>query len=116
MSSVPQAANVRFDATSYMPPLTSHGPAPEQQLATGMNPKDVEGFLAALASAAEPVELSFLWRPQLRDPADELILEAAVNCGAAAVVTHNARDFRPATMRFGVRTLTPGEFLKELPK
>jgi hypothetical protein len=43
---------------------------PEQQLATGMNSKDVEGFLAAFASATEPVELNFLWRPQLRDPAD----------------------------------------------
>ena len=42
----------------------------EQQLATGMNAADVEGFLAAFASAAEPIELNFLWRPQLRDPAD----------------------------------------------
>jgi putative PIN family toxin of toxin-antitoxin system len=89
---------------------------PEQQLATGMSPKDVEGFLAAFASASEPVELNFFWRPQLRDPADELILEAAVNGRAAAVVTHNVGDFRVATMRFGVRTLTPAEFLKELPK
>jgi putative PIN family toxin of toxin-antitoxin system len=89
---------------------------PEQQLSTGMNPKAIEGFLAAFASAAEPVELNFLWRPQLRDPADELILEAAINGRAAAVVTHNVGDFRPATMRFGVRTLKPGELLKELSK
>jgi predicted nucleic acid-binding protein len=81
-----------------------------------MNPADVAGFLAALASAAEPVELNFLWRPQLRDPADEMILEAAVNGRAAAVVTHNVRDFRPATTQFGVQTLTPAEFLKELAK
>jgi putative PIN family toxin of toxin-antitoxin system len=89
---------------------------PEQQLATGMNPKDVAEFLAAFASTAEAVDLNFLWRPQLRDPADELILEAAANGRAAAIVTHNVGDFRPATMRFGVRTLTPAEFLKELSK
>jgi len=88
----------------------------EQQPATGTNRADVEGFLAAFASAAEPVELNFLWRPQLRDPADEMILEAAVNGRAAAVVTHNVDDFRPATTQFGVRTLTPAEFLKELAK
>jgi putative PIN family toxin of toxin-antitoxin system len=87
---------------------------PEQRLATGMTPEDVEGFLAAFASAAEPVELNFLWRPQLRDPADELMLEAAVNGRAEALVTHNIDDFRSATERFGVRTLTPGAFLKEL--
>jgi putative PIN family toxin of toxin-antitoxin system len=89
---------------------------PEQQLATGMNPADVEGFLAAFASAAEPVELNFLWRPQLKDPADELMLEAAVNGRAAAIVTHNVTDFRSATERFGVATMTPAEFLKELAK
>ena len=86
----------------------------EQRLATGMSPEDVEGFLAAFASAAEPVELNFFWRPQLRDPADELMLEAAVNGQAEALVTHNVGDFQSATARFGVRTFTPGAFLKEI--
>jgi predicted nucleic acid-binding protein len=72
-------------------------------------------LLAAFASAAEPVELNFLWRPQLKDPADEM-LEAAVNGRAAAIVTHNVTDFRSATERFGVATMTPAEFLKELAK
>ena len=89
---------------------------PEQQLATGLNPSDIEGFLAALASAAEPVEVSFLWRPQLRDPADEFVLEAAMNGRAEAIVTHNITDFRASAQRFGVVTLTPAEFLKELRK
>ena len=89
---------------------------PEQRLATGMNPSDIEGFLAALASAAEPVEVNFLWRPQLRDPADELVLEAAVNGRAEAIVTHNVKDFQAGAQRFGVATLTPAEFLKELRK
>ena len=88
----------------------------EQRLATGMSPEDVEGFLAAFASAAEPVELNFLWRPQLRDPADELMLEAAVNGRAEALITHNVRDFQSATARFGVRTLTPEAYLKEISK
>ena len=89
---------------------------PEQRLATGMNEDDVRGFLAALASAAEPVEISFRWRPQLRDPADELILEAAVNGQALAIVTHYVKDFEPATTRFGIRTLTPALLLRELEK
>jgi len=89
---------------------------PEQRLATAMSPEDIEGFLAALASTAEPVEVNFLWRPQLRDPADELVLEAAVNGRAAAIVTHNVTDFRSGANRFGVATLTPAEFLKELRK
>jgi predicted nucleic acid-binding protein len=89
---------------------------PEQRLATGMTPEDVEGFLAAFASAAESVELNFMWRPQLKDPADELMLEAAVNGRADALVTHNVSDFQSVTGRFGVRTLSPGAYLKELSK
>ena len=89
---------------------------PEQQLATGLNPSDIEGFPAALASASEPVEVNFLWRPQLRDPADEIVLEAAVNERAGAIITHNVRDLRSGAERFGIASLTPVEFLKELRK
>lgn len=88
----------------------------EQRLAMGMSAADVEGFLKALAAAAEPVEISFRWRPQLRDPADELMLEAAVNGRADSIVTHNVTDFEPAALKFGVRILTPAQLLKELPK
>ena len=87
---------------------------PEQRLATGMSDKDIDGFLAALASAAEPVELDFLWRPQLPDPADEIILEAAINGRAKAIVTHNIRDFLPANKVFGIAVMTPATLLKEL--
>ena len=87
---------------------------PETRLATGMTQNDVDGFLAALASAAEAVEVSFRWRPQLADPKDELVLEAAVNGKADALVTHNVRDFGPATRLFGVRVVLPRDVLKEL--
>ena len=86
----------------------------ENRLATGMSEEDVDGFLAALASAAEPIEVSFRWRPQLSDPKDELVLEAAVNGQADALVTHNVRDFEPAGRLFGLRVLLPRQVLKEL--
>lgn len=85
----------------------------EQRLATGMSEADVGGFLAAFASAAEPVEVHFRWRPQLGDPGDEMVLEAAINGAAEALVTHNVTDFLPAA-RFGVRVLAPRDVLKEL--
>jgi hypothetical protein len=44
-----------------------------------MDEKAIAGFMAAFASAAEPVEVHFLRRPQLADPDDEIVLEAAVN-------------------------------------
>ena len=87
---------------------------PEQRLATGMSEADVMGFLAAFASAAEPVDVHFLWRPLLADPDDELILECAVNGRAEAIVTHNAKDFAPAFRELRVAVLTPGVLLKSI--
>ena len=87
---------------------------PEIRLATRMSEKEVAGFLAALASASEAVEVNFRWRPQLSDPKDELVLEVAVNGGADALVTHNIRDFEPAARLFGLRVLLPRDVQKEL--
>jgi putative PIN family toxin of toxin-antitoxin system len=87
---------------------------PENRLATGMSEADVQAFLAAFASAAEGVAVNFRWRPQLKDPKDELVLEAAVNGQADALVTHNVRDFQPAARLFNLRVMLPRELLKEL--
>jgi putative PIN family toxin of toxin-antitoxin system len=86
----------------------------EHRLATGMSEADVAGFLAAFASASEGVDVHFQWRPQLSDPADEMVLEAAINGRAGALVTHNISDFAEAGRRFGLRVVAPGDLLKEL--
>ncbi|WP_428333410.1 putative toxin-antitoxin system toxin component, PIN family [Novosphingobium sp.] len=86
----------------------------EQRLAHGLGLGDVDHFLAAFASACDAVEVSFQWRPQLSDANDEMVLEAAVNEQADALVTHNVRDFAKGAARFGLRVLRPGELLKEL--
>jgi putative PIN family toxin of toxin-antitoxin system len=87
---------------------------PEQRLAHGLGIEEIDQFLAALASACDPVDVSFRWRPQLSDPQDEMVLEAAVNGSADALVTHNVRDFVNGAARFGLRLMRPGELLKEL--
>ena len=83
-------------------------------LATGLGRAEVATFLTDLAGTVTPVELHFLWRPQLRDPNDEMVLEAAVNGRAEAIVTHNVRDFGDAPGRFGVAVRTPGEVLERI--
>lgn len=86
----------------------------EHRLVTGMSEREVDGFLTAFASAAEGVDVNFRWRPQLRDPQDELVLEAAVNGHADALVTQNVRDFLDAARLFDLRVLLPREVLREL--
>lgn len=73
--------------------------------------EDVRNLLDALAGCLDQVEVRLLWRPQLRDPDDEMVLETAVNGAADAIATFNRRDFDPAASRFGIAVLTPAEFL-----
>ena len=55
----------------------------------------------------------FLWRPTLRDPDDDMVLELAVAAGCEAVVTYNVRDFR-GTDRFGIEVWTPVDLLRKV--
>lgn len=87
---------------------------PAHRTAAGLSKKEVGIFLDAIAALMEPVETHYLWRPQLRDPGDEMVLEAAVNGHAQAVVTFNGRDFGSAAARFGVELLLPREALASL--
>lgn len=75
---------------------------------------DIDNLLDAVALVAKPVRLAFLWRPGLRDPDDDMVLETAVNGHASAIVTFNLRDFGRAAERFGVEVLTPGEALRRV--
>lgn len=84
---------------------------PDQLEANGMTIELTDRFLGAFAATAEPVEVHMRWRPQLRDAGDELVLEAAINGRAEALITHNVRDFRQAAPRFGLTLTTPGGFL-----
>lgn len=86
----------------------------EHRLAAGLDLDEVSIFIDAVLAMVEPVETHFMWRPQLRDPADEMVLEAAVNGQAAAIVTFNRRDFGAAPARFGVELLTPAEALRRI--
>ena len=79
----------------------------EHRLAAALSVRQVEIFLDAVIAMAEPVKTHFLWRPQLRDPNDEVVLEAAVNGRADVLVTFNLRDFGQVPARFGVEALLP---------
>lgn len=81
--------------------------------ATGHSLRDVESIVDALAAIAEPVEVRFRTRPLLRDPNDEIVIEAASNGRADAIVTHNVKDFAPAQI-LGIDIATPAEILRRL--
>jgi predicted nucleic acid-binding protein len=87
---------------------------PEHVQGSGLSLEQVGVFLDALASFVNPVAVYFLWRPQLRDAADEMVLEAAANAQASALVSFNLRHFSPAARLFDLRVERPGVFLRSL--
>ena len=86
----------------------------EHGVASGLSPTQVGVFIDAVIALAEPVETHFLWRPQLRDPGDELVLEAAVNGQANAIVTFNQKDFGEIPRKFSVEVLAPVDALRRI--
>ena len=74
--------------------------------------RDIDHFLDFVASVAERQKITFLWRPFLPDPNDDLVLEVAVAGEVDAIVTYNRKDFIGSD-RFGIGILSPQEFIKE---
>lgn len=75
----------------------------------GLALQDIDDFVEYFCSRSRLVQIYFRWRPALRDPDDDRILEVAVRT-QSAVVTFNARDFAGAE-RFGIRVISPKEML-----
>jgi predicted nucleic acid-binding protein len=73
---------------------------------------DAEALLDAIALVAEPIRISYLWRPLLPDPGDDLVLETAVNGRADVVVTFNRRHFAPASARFAFEVVAPADAVR----
>lgn len=82
--------------------------------ASGLTASEVNEILDAVAKVANPVPLRFLWRPRLKDPADEMVLETAVNGGADWLVTFNVRHLADAAREFGIRVGRPFEVWKQV--
>lgn len=88
----------------------------EHRLASGLSASEAAQYVNGLIGMAEPVRAFFRWRPQLRDPGDELVLEGAVNGQADAIVTFNESHLREARRSFGIAVIRPAEALRRIEK
>ncbi|MEM7127000.1 MAG: putative toxin-antitoxin system toxin component, PIN family [Chloroflexota bacterium] len=77
----------------------------------GLTSEDIADLIDALCALGNLHDIHFLWRPYLRDPKDEFILELAVAANCEHIIGFNKKDFR-GTEKFGIAVVTPAEFLK----
>ena len=67
-------------------------------------------------SVSQWTKIYYGWRPNLRDEADNHLVELAVAGGAEYIITRNMRDIATAELSFpGILAVSPETFLKEIP-
>ncbi len=79
-----------------------------------LTPAERAELLDIFLARTQWVRVYFGWRPNLRDEADNYLVELAVAGGAEFIITSNVRDFSGMELNFpGLRILSPVQFLKE---
>lgn len=99
----------RFEFSLSVPLVLEYEDACNRQGGV-LQPQDVGDIIDYLCQMGDRRQIFFLWRPCLKDPKDDLVLELAVEFGSDFIVTYNRKDFS-GSEKFGVRILTPKEFL-----
>lgn len=100
----------KFEFSVSVPLIFEYEDACNRQGASSLKPQEIGGIIDYLCLAGDRRQIYFLWRPCLKDPKDDLVLELAVESGCDFIVTYNQKDFA-GSEKFGVRVLTPKEFL-----
>ena len=86
----------------------------EHREVTGFTKQETREIINTIVDLAETVTTFFMWRPKLRDPDDEMVLETAINGQADAIVTFNRRDYGVASAEFGIKILLPSEAIRRI--
>jgi len=73
--------------------------------------KEIDIVLDNLCALGEFQKIFFLWRPYLRDPKDDHVLEVAIASKVQIIVTHNLKDFA-GIGKFGIQAIPPRNLLE----
>ena len=72
---------------------------------------DVLSFIRKTLDYSHKQSIYFRWRPWLKDPNDDMILELAIASRSVYIVTFNLKDFANIEF-FGIEAISPSDFLK----
>ena len=78
-----------------------------------LSDNEIDKLLDNICDLGEAQKISFLWRPYLKDPKDDHVLELAIASNTNMIVTHNIKDFR-GSENFGINVIKPGQFLEKI--
>ncbi len=84
--------------------------AKREGLVVNLTEKDIDAILDYYLSQSKIHKIFYLWRPLLKDPKDDLVLEVAVKSQSKYIITFNKKDFKGCE-KFGVTAVTPYEYM-----
>ena len=87
---------------------------PDHWTVAGISREQADIFVSGIAGLVLPVRTYYLWRPLLRNPKDEMVLEAAVNGRADAIVTFNLRDYGAVPLEFNIEVIKPSTAIRRV--
>jgi putative PIN family toxin of toxin-antitoxin system len=85
--------------------------AKRQGLVSKLSSQEIDSILEYFLSKSSIRKIFFLWRPFLKDPKDDLVLEVAVESQSEYIITFNTKDFKGCS-KFGIKVVTPQEFIR----
>ena len=104
----------KFDLCVSVPLVLEYEATANKQLrTTGLKVSDVEAIIDYICHVAKHYKVYYLWRPFLKDPKDDMVLELAVSSNAEFIVTYNRSDFK-GSEQFRIRTISPHEILEQI--
>lgn len=105
----------KFDINLSVPLILEYEDVAKRLIGeTALNEEDINDILDYICSVSNRREIFYLWRPFLKDPKDDMVLELAVTSNCDMIITYNKKDFKGVEKYFGIRVLSPKELLFEI--
>ena len=103
-----------FETAISVPLILEYEDVAKRQMdMLGLYLTDIDDILDYICQVGNKREIFYLWRPILKDPKDDMVLELAVESESDYILTYNKKDFLQS-ISFGIEILTPKEFLEIL--
>jgi putative PIN family toxin of toxin-antitoxin system len=104
----------KFSMSISVPLILEYEDAAKRSLdSISLTIHDIGDIINYICRIAKRRNIFYLWRPFLKDPKDDMVLELAVAGQCSTIVTFNTKDFE-GVEQFGVRVMTPKKFLEEI--
>jgi putative PIN family toxin of toxin-antitoxin system len=81
-----------------------------KRLLPNLRVQEINYLLDYICATSKHTKIYYLWRPCLKNPKDDMVLELAVAAEADFIVTYNLRDFKLAK-KYGIKAATSKEIL-----